>query len=355
EPCRSPGRGVPRSRHRPPAHHARDEPPLRDGLLRQQRHGGARRRGQALHHRLPLRRARAPGGRGLRARAGAAGLRGGARGRLARGRAPARLRGSARLGQAARAPARGDPRAHRAGAGRRHRGSRAGRQGTRRARRHPEGRTDRRRRLRLDRRARPGRAHRARGGAHGRARDAPARRRGAELPVDRRVRRARGAAARRAARCPDRRRHPGDHRHGRARRRLLLRLHPHLRHRGAARVARAHPSGRPRGTAGGAGGRTPGAHRTRRRRGGARADRRRRPWRALRPRPRPWRGTGHPRGAATRPQRHRSAARRQRGDGGARRLRAGPLGRPDRGPGRPHRRRPRGPQRVSQDADRRRL
>ena len=59
-------------------------------------------------------------------------------------------------------------------------------------------------------RARARRAHRARGRRRARARDAPARRVGAVLRLDRRLRRARRAAARDAARRADRARHAGD-------------------------------------------------------------------------------------------------------------------------------------------------
>ena len=73
--------------------------------------------------------------------------------------------------------------------------------------------------------------HRARGRDRARAAHAPARRRGAELPLDRRRRRARRAAARRAARRADRPRRARDDRLGRAARRLLLGLHAHVRDR----------------------------------------------------------------------------------------------------------------------------
>ena len=95
---------------------------------------------------------------------------------------------------------------------------------------------------------------RARGRPRRRSADPRARRR-ALLPGDRRRRPQRGPAARRAGRARDRPRRAGRLRHGRAARRLLLRRHPHLRHRRARR-----------GGAGGLRGRPPGAGRRRSRR-----------------------------------------------------------------------------------------
>ena len=86
------------------------------------------------------------------------------------------------------------------------------------------------RRVRGAPRARPGRADRARGGRRARALHGGLGRRGAVVPADRGGGRPRRAAARRAARRGDPARHARRDRHGRDRRRLLLRLHAHARH-----------------------------------------------------------------------------------------------------------------------------
>ena len=145
------------------------------------------------------------------------------------------------------AAALGAPGPDRARGRRRGRGGRAGGQGARgdredRGRRGAGGRG-----LRVAARAGARGAHGARGGAGARARDAPPRRPGPELPLDRRLGPARRAPARLAGRGRDRARHARHARHGRAARRLLLGLHAHLGHGRAARRSRrgvrAHAAG----------------------------------------------------------------------------------------------------------------
>ena len=122
----------------------------------------------------------------------------------------------------------------------------------------------------------------------------------------------RRAAARRAGRARDRPRRAGRLRHGRQARRLLLRRHPHLRHRRARRggAARSTRSCSP-----------PSWRRSRRSRAGAdgeevdavarEVDRRGRPRRALRPRARPRRRARGPRGPAALAALRRRARRRR--------------------------------------------
>ena len=163
-------RGRPAARHRPRQH------PLPDGLHGLERDGGGGARHAPLHHRLPLRRAREDGGRRLRPRARAAGVRRGAQGGLARRPAAARLRGPAHERAPARAPARAAARADRARRRRRARRGRAHAQGAGRGGADPRRRGARRRHLRVGARARRRRAHRARGRARARGGDAPPRR-----------------------------------------------------------------------------------------------------------------------------------------------------------------------------------
>ena len=89
-------------------------------------------------------------------------------------------------------------------------------------------------------------------------------------------------------------RRAGRLRHGREARRLLLRRHPHLRHRRAGRAGARGLRDGARGPGGGAGGGRGGGRRRAARRRRPRVDRRGRPRRALRPRPRP---RGRARGA----------------------------------------------------------
>ena len=95
----------------------------------------------------------------------------------------------------------------------------------------------------------------------------------AVVPADRRGRPERRAPARRAGRARDRQGGAGRLRHGRRAGRLLLGLHPHLRHRRARRRGARGLRAGPRGAGGGAGGGPAGALGPRGRRRRARADR----------------------------------------------------------------------------------
>ena len=104
--------------------------------------------------------------------------------------------------------------------------------------------------------------------------------------------------ARPAARRRDPARRARDRRLGGAGGRLLLRLHPNLRHGGALRAGRAGLRARPGRPAAGARGHAGGGRGERRGRRRPRADRGGRPRRALRPRARPRRRARGPRGPA---------------------------------------------------------
>ena len=217
-----------------------------------------------LPHRLPLHRARRRRGRGLggasRSRAtGLAAIAEHLAGRVGfeddhiSVRTLERLRGETRRGG-------------RAGRRRRHGREAAPGQGRRGAGRDRRRLGAGRRGLALEPGARPRRPHRARGRPRRRGADPRARRRPL-LPGDRRRRPQRRPAARRAGRARDRPRRAGRLRHGREARRLLLRRHPHLRHRRARRGGPRRLRGRARGPGGGA----RGGRRRRRRRGARRA------------------------------------------------------------------------------------
>ena len=202
EPRRPRRRPARRARGRCAARHRPGEHPLPDGLHRLERDGRHRARHAPLHHRLPLRRARAVEVSGFdqepRSGVRASATTAGPRGRCgSASRTSASASASTRVcasccrtasSWCARAAwsrpsgrARSPPRSRR-----------SGRRGARR------------RHLRLAVRDRHRRAHGARGRARPRGGDAPARRARAELPLDRRLGRARRAAARRAARRRDR-------------------------------------------------------------------------------------------------------------------------------------------------------
>ena len=227
-----------RARARLPARHQPRQRPLPDRLHGHQRRGRGHARRAPVPHRLPLRRAGQAAGDGVRAPARPS--------RELLGDLAARLRGRAGFDDA-----HVSVKAHRLLAEKAGDGRRAGRRpaawssGCARSRTRPSWRRCARRpraRRRGLRAAARRRAWPAAPSARWRARSsASSRTSGADevvVPADRGRGRARGAAARGAARRRDPARRAGRGRPGRAARRLLLRLHAHVRDRPARRRAR---------------------------------------------------------------------------------------------------------------------